>query len=98
MQEFEVALGEHLAHDRSESGPQQLTLYLGSPWLVGTIVLPTPSRGDLPWIASNLGFSHANSTQPSMMCKRTNLGNERDSVPWTDCNEPPSLLLSCWTD
>ena len=55
-------------------------------------------KGDLPWLASQLGLSHASSTQPCMMCRCTNLGTEEETMPWTDCNQPPSWLPGCWTD
>ena len=70
----------------------------GQPLAGGYYCVVYTKKGDLPWIASNLGLSHSSSTQPCMMCKCTNLGGEQDRMPWTDCNQPPSWLPSCWTD
>ena len=70
----------------------------GQPLAGGFFAVIYIKKGDLPWISSQLGVAHSSSQKPCALCQCTNYGDGQDIMPWTDCNNPPSWLPSCWTD
>ena len=70
----------------------------GQPLAGGFFAVIYIKKGDLPWISSQLGVAHSSSQKPCALCQCTNYGGGQDVMPWTDCNNPPSWLPSCWTD
>ena len=70
----------------------------GQPLAGGYCAVIYVNRGDLDWMAGHFGLQHTSSKQPCSLCACTNLGSGQDLWPWTDCNDPPAWLPTCWND
>ena len=70
----------------------------GQPLAGGYFAITYCNRGDLEWMTKQFFLNNPSSSTPCSLCNCTNHGGERDLVPWTDSNDPPSWLPGCVTD
>ena len=69
----------------------------GRPLAGGYFALVYTNIGDLDWMAGHFQLNHPGSSRPCALCACTNI-SDQDPRPWTDCNNEPTWLDSCWTD